>query len=126
MKAEQTRVREPPRVVIDVGGYRKPDLALVDVLSRLRLVTSRLGAPLVILGGGEELERLLALLGLLAVLPLDPADDLEGGREPEPREQPGVEEVVDVGDPAVAELEHLDGPGRELPGAAGFVLGEGG
>jgi hypothetical protein len=135
--------REPPRVVVDVGGYRKPDLVLVDLLARLRLVASRLGAGLVVLGASPELERLLAFVGLLAVVPLDGSeldrseldrseldrselDRSELGRESEPCEQPGVEEVVDVGDPAVAQLEHLDAPRHEPPAGTGFVLGEAG
>jgi hypothetical protein len=119
---------EPPRVVVDVSGYRKPDLVLVDLLARLRLVAGRLGAGLVVLGASPELERLLAFVGLLAVVPLDGSelDRSELGRESEPREQPGVEKVVDVRDPAVAQLEHLDGPRREPPTGGGFVLGEAG
>jgi hypothetical protein len=126
MTAQDAGVPEPVRVVVDVSGYRHPDLVLVDVLSRLRLAAGRLGAVLVVLGAGKELEQLLALLGLLAVVPLAPAAASERGRQPEPREEPGIEEVVDVGDPAVAQLEDLDAPGRELPGGAGLVLGESG
>jgi STAS domain len=118
--------REPPRVVVDVSGYSKPDLVLVDLLARLRLVAGRCGAGLVVRGASPELERLLAFVGLLAVFPLGPPDGSELGREPEPREQPGVEEVVDVGDPAVADLDHLDAPRREPPAGPGLVLGEAG
>jgi STAS domain len=118
--------REPPRVVVDVRGYSTPDLVLVDLLARLRLVAGRLGAGLVVLGATPELERLLAFVGLLAVVPLGPLDGSELCREPEPREQPGVEEVVDVGDPAVAQLDHLDAPRREPPAGPGLVLGEAG
>ena len=117
---------EPPRVVVDVRGYSTPDLVLVDVLARLRLVAGRLGAGLVVLGATPELERLLAFVGLLAVVPLGPLDGSDLCREPEPREQPGVEEVVDVGDPAVAQLDHLDTPRHEPPAGPGLVLGEAG
>jgi hypothetical protein len=133
---KQAGVRGPARVVVDVGGYRTPDLVLVDVLTRVCLVTRRLGGEFLVLGAGEDLDRLLALVGLLGVVPLAPRDGAprdgapgggsERGREPEAREQASVQEVVDVRDPAVPQLQHLDRPGRELPGAAGLVLGEGG
>jgi STAS domain len=126
MTAEHAAAPGPPRVVVDVSGYRRPDLVLVDVLARLRLAAGRLGAVLVVLGAPPELEQLLALAGLLAVVPLGPPEVSEFGRQPEPREEPGVEEVVDVGDPAVAELEHLDAPRREPAAGGGLVLGEGG
>jgi hypothetical protein len=126
MTAEDAPTQEPLRVIVDVGGYSKPDLVLVDVLARLRLVAGRLGASLVVLGASPELEQLLALVGLLAVVPLHPPESSELRREPEAREQPGVEEVVDVRDPAVAELEHLDAPRREPPTGPGLVLGEAG
>lgn len=110
MTAKDAAAREPPCVVVDVGGYQKPDLALVDVLARLRLVAGRLGAGLVVLGASPELEQLLALVGLLAVVPLHPAESSELRGEPEAREQPGVEEVVDVADLAAGDLDHLDRP----------------
>lgn len=126
MTAEHAPAREPPHVVVDVSGYSTPDLVLVDLLARLRLVTGRLGAALVVLGAPPELDQLLAFVGLLAVVSPRRLDGRELDREPEPREEPGVEEVVDVGDPAVAQLEHLDAPGREPPAGTGLVLGEGG
>jgi hypothetical protein len=126
MTAKDAPAREPPRVVVDVGGYRKPDLVLVDVLARLRLVAGRVGASLVVLGASPELEQLLALVGLRAIVPLPSRESSELRREPEAREQPGVEKVVDVGDPAVTELDHLDAPGREPPAGPGLVLGEAG
>jgi hypothetical protein len=125
MTAEHRAAPEPPCVVVDVSGYRSPDLVLVDLLARVRLTAGRLGADLVVLGAPPELEQLLALVGLLAVVPVAPRRASELSREPEPREEPGVEEVVDVGDPAVAQLEHLDAPGREPPAGTGLVLGEG-
>ena len=126
MTAEHPPAPEPPRVVVDVSGYSTPDLVLVDVLARLRLVAGRLGAAFVVLGAPPELDQLLAFVGLLTVVPCRQVDDSELGREPEPREEPGVEEVVDVGDPAVAQLEHLDAPGCEPAAGTGLVLGEGG
>jgi hypothetical protein len=126
MTAEQAGVTAPPCVVVDVSRYRTPDIPLVDVLLRVRLVTRRLGAGLLVVGGGPELQQLLALLGLLSVVPLGPFEGSERGGQPEAREQPRVEEVVDVHDPAVAQLEHLDRPRLEPPAGRGLVLGEGG
>src|SRR3954469_6625760 len=126
MTAEHASAREQPCVVVDVSGYSPPALVLAALLARLRLVARRLGAAVVVLGAPPELDQLLAFVGLLAVVPLRRVDGSELGREPKPREQPGVEEVVDVGDPAVAQLEHLDAPGREPPAGTGLVRGEGG
>jgi anti-anti-sigma regulatory factor len=126
MTAEQAGAREPARVVVDVAGYTRPDLVLVDLLARLRLVTGRLGAVLVVVGGSPDLEHILMLAGLLAVVPLTDPDGSERGRQSETLEQPWVEEVVDVADPPVVQLEYLDGPRREPPAAPGLVLGEGG
>jgi hypothetical protein len=121
-----------PRVVVDVSRYARPDLVLVDVLARVRLVAGRLGARLEVHGGGPELTQLLAFVGLLAVAPADPEPGepaaSEGGGQPEALEEPRVEEVMDVRHPAVPHLEHLDGPGHVTrPGGCGrLVLGEGG
>src|SRR5436309_834317 len=62
---------ERPAVVVDVSGYHRPDLVLVDVLSRVRLVAGRLGAVVEVRGAGHDLARLLLLAGLLAVVPVD-------------------------------------------------------
>jgi len=115
-----------PLIVVDVSTYRRPDLVLVDVLCRLRLVTGRLGLPLEVRGAGRELGRLLELVGLLTVVPLRADAFSEVRRGAEALEEPGVEEVVDVGDPPAAQLEDLDRPRLvPPPGAAGPVLGEG-
>jgi hypothetical protein len=126
MTAEEADAPVPPCVVVDVSCYRTPDLPLVDALLRVRLVTCRLGAGLLVVGAGPDLRRLLALLGLLSVVPLGVAEASERGRQPEALEQPRVEEVVDVHDPPVPQLEHLDRPGFEPPAGGGLVLGEGG
>jgi hypothetical protein len=62
----------PALVVVDVRGYRRADLVLVDTLLHIRLTAGRLGARVVVHGGREDLARLLEFLGLLAVVPLDP------------------------------------------------------
>ncbi len=110
-----------PLVVLDVSGCRA-DLALVDVVLRVVLQARRLGADVTVQG-------LSPLHGLLRCTGLDGALDgvlSELGGQPEPLEQPGVEEVMDVGDLPVTQLEHLDRPGQEPPVAGRLVLGEGG
>jgi hypothetical protein len=124
--AEHAGAGPPARVVVDVSRYRTPDLPLVDLLARLRLVTRRLGLGLVVLGASPELERLLTLVGLRAVVPLDPQPGSERLGHAEAGEEPGVEEVVDVHDAPVPQLEHLDRPRLEPPAGTGLVLGEGG
>jgi STAS domain len=113
-------------VVVDVSGYRRPDLLIVDTLARIRLVAWRLGAPVTVRGAGSDLARLLELVGLLAVIPLEgPCSQLRG--EPEPLEEAAVHEVVDVAQPSVPDLQHLDAPGLEPPTRpTRLVLGEGG
>ena len=81
--------RTVPAVVVDVTGYRRPDLALVDVLSRLRLVTARLGVALEVRGAGSDLARLLEYVGLLAVIPVDAHGSSEVGGETEALETDG-------------------------------------
>ncbi len=94
----------PPTVVVDVGRCGSADLALVDALARTALQARRRGARVVLVGAGPRLAGLLELAGLAGVL--TPAGSQRGGQA-EALEQPGVEEVVDVCDPPVADLEHL-------------------
>ena len=113
---------DAPLVVVDVRRCRA-DLALIDVLLRVALVSRRLGARVEVVGLGPPLRHLLALTGLDGALD---AVISELGGQAEALEEPGVEEVVDVGHPPVTQLEHLDGPGQEPPVGRGLVLGEGG
>ena len=80
-------------VVCEVSG--PPDLGTVDVLARLRLVTRRRGCRLQVRGAPGDLA---ALAGLLRATGLHDAlaAPLQASGQPEPGEQPGVEEVVDV------------------------------
>ena len=87
------------RVVCDVAALTAPDLATIDALARLRLTALRSGRQLRLRNACHDLRGLLALTGLLGVLPLA-ALPLEPGRQAEQREQPlGVEEEDDPGDP---------------------------
>ena len=114
-------------VVVDVSGYHRPDLVLVDTLTRIRLVAGRIGARVTVHGAGCDLARLLELVGLVTVIPLEassPASEVQ--REAETLEEPGVEEMVDVGDTPISYLEDLDRPRVEPASRTGLVLGEGG
>jgi hypothetical protein len=112
-----------PVLRVDLTRWRTADLALVDLVVRLCLQARRLGARVVVDPGASGLPDLLELTGLSAVVPLA-ASELSG--QAEPHEQAGVEEVVDVRDPPVADLEDLQGPRQQgPPRAAGLVLGEG-
>lgn len=82
-------------IVMTVAG--PVTLATVDALARLRLAARRVGLDVRLAAEEPELRELLRLTGLEDVALS--ASVVEVGREAEPREQPGVEEVVDVGDP---------------------------
>ena len=111
-----------PLLRVDLTRWRTADLALVDLLARICLQARRLGARVVVVPGDSGLGGLLELTGLAGIVPLAGSDP---GGQAEPLEQAGVEEVVDVRDPSVAQLENLQGPGLEpSAGAAGLVLGE--
>lgn len=70
------------------------DLSVVGVVARMQLMSRRLRTPLQLRTWSPALSELLALTGLDEVIPVR----LEPGRQPEAREQPRVEEVVDVDD----------------------------
>ncbi len=72
-----------------VGGAGAPDLAAVDALARSQLSARRLGGSIRVDAACEELAELLDLVGL----------SREVGGQPEGREEVGVEEGVEPGDP---------------------------
>jgi hypothetical protein len=84
----------------DVGGLGA-DMRTVDLLSRLALAARRAGSRLQLRRVSPELASLLHLVGLDEVLMGVPPAALEGGGQPEQREEPGVEERGDLGDPPV-------------------------
>ena len=111
-----------PLLRVDLTRWRTADLALVDLLARLCLQAGRLGARIVVHPGDSGLGALLEMTGLGGIVSLA-GSELRG--QAETLEQAGVEEVVDVRDPSVAQFEDLQGPGLEpSAGAAGLVLGE--
>jgi hypothetical protein len=72
---------------------RTPDLALVDVLLRMRLDAGRRGGAVRLRDVPAALRELLDLVGVAGLL------GLEARREPEVGEPLGVDEVVQPGDP---------------------------
>lgn len=96
---DRLRLCERVRIVLQADAttvvvceLRSADLGVVDALARMHHVARRLGGWLEVRGDRELLE----LTGLAAVL----APKSEPGGEPEAREQLGVQEVMDVRDPA--------------------------
>jgi hypothetical protein len=87
----------PARLVLALWG--PADLATVDAVARLRLAGQRAGLDIRLGGCDGRLAELLALAGLDGLL-LAGGSALEVVREPEPGEEPGVEEVVEMPDPA--------------------------
>ena len=75
------------------------DARVVDVLLRISLVAKRQGWSMRVDGASEQLLDLFAFLGLSELLAF--ASALEPGGQTELREQLGVEEVVDPGDPTL-------------------------
>jgi hypothetical protein len=109
---------------LEVHG--QPDLNLVDRLARLQLRARRVGCSIRLRGTGGDLAdlvALVALVGLAEVLVADPIGEdpgttgpgapdekdvaatadlrVEASRQPEGREEIGVEKVGDDADPAV-------------------------
>ena len=80
-------------VVVDRVDARTPGLELVERLLRLQLAARRRGRQVHLRDAPAALRGLLDLVGLAGVLPLEPR------RQPEGREQLGIEEVVHPGDP---------------------------
>jgi hypothetical protein len=86
-------------VLCDVGALVDPDAEVVDALARLQLTARRLGRQIRLLHACDELQDLLALMGLGDVLPLCAELTLEPRGQPEQREQArGVEEEADPDD----------------------------
>jgi hypothetical protein len=85
---------EPNAVEVDVEGTA-PSLGVVDTLARLQLVARRNGSSIRLRNPSPALCDFIELVGLTDVLLL------EAGRKPECREELGIEEVVQPGDPSV-------------------------
>ena len=97
---EAIRLADGEQVVCDVAALVDPDAATVDALARLQLTARRLGRRLQLRWACQDLQALLAMMGLSEVLPCGDVSDLEPGRQAEQREQArGVQEEADPRDP---------------------------
>jgi hypothetical protein len=89
-------------VICDARDVVHPDAGTVDALARLQLAARRRGGEVRLRNAPPWLVELLALIGLVEVLPVLPvprASGVEAGGQAEDREQVlGVEEEHDPGD----------------------------
>jgi hypothetical protein len=88
------RAPQPTPVVCDVAALAEPSLETIDGLARLQLAARRIGREVRLRHASDDLQDLLAFVGLADVLRVEP------GGEPEQREQRlGVEEERELCDP---------------------------
>jgi ABC-type transporter Mla MlaB component len=100
-------------ILCDMAAVRSPDAVTLDALARLQLTARRSGRRVQVRHACTELRDLMALAGLLEVVPCAGLA-LEAGRQAEKREPPrGVEEEGDPPDSVARDLEHLERPGLE-------------
>ena len=71
-----------PRLTLDCGAIRQPDLCHLDALLRMRLVLSRSDCELILEPCAPELTALIQFAGLADVLSTAPRS-VESGRESE-------------------------------------------
>lgn len=84
------------RTIVCTLGPVRPDAATIDTLARLQLAAQRVGLEIRFQHVSNELQELLAFIGLGGVL------RLESERQPEERKDPlRVEEERELDDPAV-------------------------
>ena len=89
----------PGPVIFDVSELAQPDAVTIDALARLQLTALRLGRRITLRNACGEVQDLLALVGLVELLPLVERSGLEPIGQPEQGEQVGgVEEEADAGD----------------------------
>jgi hypothetical protein len=100
MAAFQPSATPPPFVPCEVGGLVAPDIATVDALARLALGARRAGCRVRLEHASPALRGLLALSGLVEVLPCSAGSGLEARGQTEQREELGrVQEECDPADP---------------------------
>jgi len=86
-------------VVCDVSELVDPDAVTVDALARMQLTARRIGRKVRFRNACDELQDLLALIGLSDAVPCGPGLPLESWGETEEREKgPRIEEERDPGD----------------------------
>lgn len=84
----------------------RPDLAVVEHLARLRLTAHRRGYELRLRNPCADMVGLIRFVGLAEVFGLDRSVEVVG--EPEAGEQLRLQEVVEAGELAAADLDDLD------------------
>lgn len=84
----------------------RPNLDVIDHLARLRLMARRRGYELRLRDPCADMIGLIRFVGLAAVFGLE-EESVEVVGQTEGGEQPGIEEVVQAGELAVADLEDL-------------------
>src|SRR4051812_24837076 len=84
----------------------RPNLAVIEHLARLRLTAKRRGYELRLRDPCVDMLSLIEFVGLTEVFGLEPLVEVVG--QAEAGEQPGVEEVMQAGELAVADLQDLD------------------
>jgi hypothetical protein len=85
----------------------RPDLAVIEHLARLHLTAQRRGYQLRLRDPCPDLAGLIRFVGLAEVFGLE--DSVEVVGQAEGGEQLGLQEVVQPGELAVADLDDLDG-----------------
>ena len=80
-------------IVVLLQGAAAPDIGMLDALARMQLAARRVGWTIQVGTACPELCELIELTGLANVLALDAFGQTED------REELGVEEVVEPGDP---------------------------
>jgi hypothetical protein len=86
-------IHDEVEVVLGCVDARAPDLALVELLLRIRLEAGRCGATVRLRDVPAALRDLLALAGVAELLGVEPRREAEVG------ELLGIDEVVQPGDP---------------------------
>ena len=87
-------------VIFDITELEEPDAATIDALARLQLTALRVGRRIRLRNACGEVQDLLALVGLVDLLPVIQRSGAEAVGQPEQREQVGgVEEEADPCDP---------------------------
>jgi ABC-type transporter Mla MlaB component len=82
--------------ILDCSSLREPDLATIDCLARLQLLSRREGFELRLQHASTELRELIDFAGLGGVLGVEPLGQAEEGEEPH-----GVKEERELHDPPV-------------------------
>jgi len=101
MTAQHRAHPAPKRELVecDVAGVGA-DLNAIDALAYAALTAHRLGCRVVLRQASPQLQEVIRLFGLSAVLPCATASIVESRRQAEEREDPrGVEEERDPADP---------------------------